>query len=372
MMAKIVVSKPYLDSKERKAVMGVLKSGMLAQGPKVAELEKKFAEKIGTKYCIALNSGTAALHAGLYGLGIKEDDEVITTPFTFVATANPIIMLGAKPIFVDVDEKTCNIDLTKIEEKITPKTKAILPVHLYGLCCDMDSINAIAKKHNLVVFEDACQSHNAKYKGKFAGNLSNAGAFSLYATKNMMSGEGGLLTTNSEEVMERAKRFRQHGMQQSGDYAYIDLGYNYRLTDVLASIALVQLDRLDTFTNKRQKNAKYLIKNLKGIKGLVLPRIDKDYESCWHQFTIRITNEFPISRDEFIAKLKENEIFPGIYYPKPLHLHPQFQKLGYKGGDFPVAEKLAKEVVSLPVHPLLKKEDLDRIVSVIKLVSEGK
>ncbi|PIU02642.1 MAG: aminotransferase DegT, partial [Candidatus Diapherotrites archaeon CG09_land_8_20_14_0_10_32_12] len=258
-MAKIVVSKPYLDSKERKAVMGVLKSGILAQGPKVVELEKRFAEKVGTKYCIALNSGTAALHAGLYGLKIGQGDEVITTPFTFVATANPIIMLGAKPIFVDVDEKTFNIDPTKIEEKITPKTKAILPVHLYGLCCDMDSINAIAKKHNLVVLEDACQSHNAKYKGKFAGNLSNAGAFSLYATKNMMSGEGGLLTTNSEEVMERAQRFRQHGMQQSGDYAYIDLGYNYRLTDVLASIALVQLDRLDTFTNKRQKNAKYLI-----------------------------------------------------------------------------------------------------------------
>ena len=371
-MAKIVVSKPYLDNKERKAVMNVLKSGMLAQGPKVAELEKRFAEKVGTKFCVALNSGTAAIHAGLYGLGIGNGDEVITTPFTFVATANPAIMLNAKPIFVDVDEKTFNIDVNKIEGKITSKTKAILPVHLYGRCSDMDSINEIAKKHNLVVLEDACQSHNAKYKGKFAGNLADAGAFSLYATKNMMSGEGGLLTTNSEEVCERAKRFRQHGMRQSGDYAYLDLGYNYRLTDVLASIALVQLNRLDKFTKKRQKNAKYLLKNLKGIKGLILPVIDKDYEPCWHQFTICITNEFPISRDDFVAKLKAQEVFPGIYYPKPLHLHPQFQKLGYNIGAFPVSEMLAKEVVSLPVHPLLKKEDLERMVNVVKLISEGK
>jgi len=365
-MAKIVVSKPYLDNKERKVVNDVLKSGMLAQGPKVAELEKKFAEKVGTKYCVALNSGTAALHTGLYGLGVEKDDEVITTPFTFVATANPAIMLGAKPVFVDVDEKTFNIDPKKIEEKITSKTKAIIPVHLYGRCCDMDAINKIAKDHNLVVLEDACQSHNAKYKGKYAGNLGTAGAFSLYATKNMMSGEGGLLTTDSEEVYERAKRFRQHGMRQTGDYAYIDIGYNYRLTDVLASIALVQLDRLDKFTEKRQKNAKYLLKNLKGIKGLILPNVDKDYEQCWHQFTIKITSDFPITRDEFVAKLKELEIFSGIYYPKPLHLHPHFQKFGYKEGDFPVAEKLAKEVVSLPVHPLLKREDLNKMLIVIK------
>ena len=367
-MSKIAVSKPYLDSKERKAVMDVLKSGMLAQGPKVAELEKRFAEKVGTKYCVALNSGTAALHAGLYGLNVQAGDEVITTPFTFVASANPAIMLGAKPIFVDVDEKTFNIDPNLIKEKITEKTKAILPIHLYGRCSDMDAINKIAKEHNLVVLEDACQAHNAKYKEKYAGNLGDAGAFSLYATKNMMSGEGGLLTTNSEEVMDRAKRFRQHGMKQSGDYAYVDLGYNYRLTDVLASIALVQLDRLDKFTQKRQKNAKYLLKALKGIKGLILPDIDKDYEPCWHQFTIRITTEYPISRDEFVAKLKEQEIFSGIYYPKPLHLHPQFQKLGYKEGDFPVSEKLAKEVVSLPVHPLLTKENLDRMIGVIKAI----
>lgn len=367
-MTKIVVSKPYLDGKERKAVMDVLKSGMLAQGPKVAELEKRFAEKMGTKYCVALNSGTAALHAGLYGLGVEQGHEVITTPFTFVATANPSIMLGAKPVFVDIDEKTFNIDVNKINEKITSKTKAILPVHLYGRCCDMDEINKIASEKNLVVLEDACQSHNAKYKGKHSGNLGHAGAFSLYATKNMMSGEGGLLTTNSEEVCDRTKRFRQHGMRQSGDYAYIDLGYNYRLTDVLASIALVQLDRLDKFTLKRQKNAKYLLRNLAGIKGLVLPNIDKDYEHCWHQFTIRITPEFPITRDEFVAKLKEQETFVGIYYPKPLHLHPHFQKLGYKEGDFPVAEKLAKEVVSLPIHPLLTKEDLNRMTDVIKSI----
>lgn len=364
----IVVSKPYIDNKEINAVKQVLKSGMIVQGPRVAELEKRFTEKVGTKYCVALNSGTAAIHAGLYGLGIEQGDEVITTPFTFVATANPVIMLNAKPIFVDVDENTFNIDPKQIEGAITSKTKAILPVHLYGRCSDMDSINEVAKKHNLAVLEDACQSHNAKYKGKYAGNLADAGAFSLYATKNMMSGEGGLLTTNSEEVYERAKRFRQHGMRQSGDYAYLDLGYNYRLTDVLASIALVQLDRLDKFTQKRQKNAKYLLKNISGIKGLILPNIDKDYEHCYHQFTIRITSEFPISRDEFVAKLKEQEIFSGIYYPKPLHLHPQFQKLDYKEGDFPVAEKLAKEVVSLPIHPLLKKEDLERVVSVIKSI----
>ena len=365
-MDKLFVAKPYIGDEEKNAVMRVLESGMLAQGPKVAELEKNFAEKFGVKYAIAVNSGTAAIHTALFSLGIKPGDEVITTPFTFVATANPIIMLGAKPVFVDVDEKTFNINPDLIKTKINNKTKAIIPVHLYGLPADMNKINKIADDNNLKVLEDACQAHGAKYNNKFAGNLGDVGAFSFYATKNMMCGEGGIITTNSEEIYEASKRFRQHGMRQSGDYAYIHLGYNYRITDLLASIAVEQLKRLDDFTKKRQENANYLKENLKDVRGIILPYVPEGSEHVWHQFTIRVTSDYAMSREELVLKLKENNIYPGVYYPKPLHLHQHFQKLGYKKGDFPVAEQLSKEVLSLPIHPLLSKEDLDKIVKVIR------
>jgi dTDP-4-amino-4,6-dideoxygalactose transaminase len=279
-------------------------------------------------------------------------------------------MQGAKPVFVDIDEKTFNINTKLIKQKITKNTKAILPVHLYGLCSDMSEINKLAKEYNLKIIEDACQAHLSKYNNIYAGNLGDVGAFSLYATKNMMCSEGGLLTTNSDEVYNRVKRFRQHGMNQVGNYDYLDLGYNYRLTDINAAIALVQLNRLEKFTKKRQSNAKFLLKELKDIPGLILPKVPKNQEHCWHQFTVRITSDFPLTRGEFISKLKEEGIIPGIYYPKPLHLHPNFIKLGYKEGDFPVAEKLAKEVVSLPIHPQLNKNDLIKIVKVIKKLGD--
>jgi len=359
----ISISKPLIGKEEKEAVLKVLDSGMLAQGPRVKEFEEKFAEFCKTKYAIAMNSGTAALHTALYSMGIKSGDEVITVPFTFVATANCIIMQGAKPVFVDVKEDTFNIDIKEIEKKITKKTKAILPVDLYGQIYDYDNLKKIAEKYNLVILEDACQAVGAELDGKKAGNFGDTAAFSFYATKNMITGEGGMITTNNEKFAEMAKRFRHHGQSEQTKYEYHDLGYNYRMMDIQAAIGLEQLKKINNLTEKRIQNAEYLSKNLKNVKGITVPFVNKNAKHVFHQYTIKVN---PAIRDKLIGSLKEKEIGTGIYYPKPLHLHPFFTKLGYKQGDFPVAEKLSKQVISLPVHPALTKEELDKIIRAIK------
>jgi len=359
----ISISKPLIGKEEKEAVLKVLDSGMLAQGPKVKEFEEKFAEFCGAKYAIAVNSGTAALHAALYSMGIKSGDEVITVPFTFVATANCIIMQGAKPVFVDVDEKTFNIDVKQIEKKITKKTKAILPVDLYGQIYNYPELKKIAEKYNLVILEDACQAVGAELDGKKAGTFGDTSAFSFYATKNMITGEGGMITTNNEKFAEMAKRFRHHGQSEQTRYEYYDLGYNYRMMDIQAAIGLEQLKKINNLTNKRIENALYLTKNLKDVKGIEVPFVKKNAKHVFHQYTIKVN---PVIRDRLVSYLKEKEIGTGIYYPKPLHLHPFFTKLGYKQGDFPVAEKLSKQVISLPVHPALTKDELDKIIKAIK------
>lgn len=367
-MRQINISKPIIEKEEIRAVNKVLRSGMIVQGPKTLELEKKFAKYCGTKYAVAFNSGTAALHAGLYALGIKEDDEVITTPFTFVATANPILMQGAKVIFADISEEDFNLDPQKVQKKITSKTKAIIPVDLYGQIYNYPEIKKIARAHNLKILEDACQAVGATYKKKKAGNFGDVSAFSLYATKNIMSGEGGLITTNSRLIQEKCRRFRHHGQSEQTHYLYHDLGYNYRMTDLAAAIALEQLKKVERFNQKRISNAQKLIQGLKDIPGLILPTIKKNYQHVFHQFTVRVTRGFKLNRDELINYLKKKGIICGIYYPKPLHLHPHFKRMGYKKGDFPVAEKVSGEVISLPVHPSLSSSDLDYILKVIKLI----
>ena len=241
----ICISKPIIEKEEIDNVMKVMNSGMLAQGVQVGKLEKQFATYCGAKHAIAVNSGTAALHTALYASGIRAGYEVITTPFTFVATANAIIMCWAKPVFVDVEKDTFNIDPFKIIAAITKRTKAIIPINLFGQCANYNVIKQLADIHNLKIIEDACQSHGAKYCGKFSGNLVDAGCFSFYATKNMMCGEGGIITTNNSDFAELCKRFRHHGQSVNTQYEYYDLGYNYRMTDLQASIALVQLKKLD-------------------------------------------------------------------------------------------------------------------------------
>src|SRR5262245_56295138 len=258
----IYMAKPQIGDDEKKAVMEVLDSGIIAQGPRVKAFEEGFAAMCGTKHAIATTSGTTALHVALLAHGIGRDDEVITSAFTFIASANSILFVGAKPVFVDIDPRTFNIDPSKIEAAITKKTKAILPVHLYGLSCDMDPIIRIAEKHGLVVIEDACQSHGAQYRGQKVGSF-GTGTFSLYPTKNITSAEGGMITTNDAAVDEKCRVLRQHGMRTR--YYHDELGYNFRMTDIHAAIGLAQLQKLEKFNAQRQTNARFLSENLKGV-----------------------------------------------------------------------------------------------------------
>ncbi|MDP3766296.1 MAG: DegT/DnrJ/EryC1/StrS family aminotransferase [Nanoarchaeota archaeon] len=358
----IPIARPFIGDEEIQAVTDVLKSGMIAQDGRVSEIEEEFARLCGTKYAVAVNSGTAALHTALKIAGIKKGDEVITTPFTFIATANTILMQGAKPVFADVIGDTFNIDPKKIKEKVTSKTKAIVAVDLYGHLCDYDEIGRIAEKNKLIVVEDACQSINAEYKGKKAGSFGSISAFSFYATKNITCGEGGILTTENKDYAENARLFRQHGRSNLSAYDYSDVGYNYRMTDISASILLVQLKKLDFVTKKRIENADCLNKGLGKIKGIKVPIAKKGYKHVFHQYTLRVEDNFKLNRDELMSRLNKKGIGCGIYYPKPLHLCQHIKKLGYKEGDFPVAEKLSKQVLSLPIHPNVTKEQLRYII----------
>lgn len=358
----IPIAKPFIGDEEIRAVSEVLKSGIIAQGPKVRELEEKFAKFCGTKYAVALNSGTAALHTALHAAGIKQGDEAITTPFTFISTANTILMLGAKPVFADIDEGTFNINPEKIKDKITEKTKAILTVDLYGNLCDYDKISKIAEGGSIIIITDSCQAIDAEYNKKKAGSFGDMGAFSFYATKNITCGEGGILTTNNKEYAENAELFRQHGRSKMTTYDYADLGYNYRMTDICASILLEQLKKIHIITKKRIENAEYLSNGLEKIKGIKAPIVEKNHKHVFHQYTIKVGDNFKLSRDELIGHLNKKGISSAVYYPKPLHLCKHFRKFGYKEGDFPVAEKLSKQVLSLPVHPYVTKEQLDLII----------
>jgi perosamine synthetase len=352
----IPISKPFIGEAEKQAVLEVLESGMLVQGPRAAKLESKFAALCGTSQAIATSSGTTALHVALLAHGIGPEDEVITTPFTFIASVNCILYVGAKPVFVDVEEDTFNIDPALIEAAITRKTKAILPVHLYGYPCNMDALMAIAQKHKLIIIEDACQAVGASYHGKKVGSF-GTGCFSLYATKNIMAGEGGMVTTDDETVAQRCKMIRNHGMQRR--YYHDMLGYNFRITDLHAAIGLVQIERLDEFTEKRKENATYFNTHLKSVK---IPNVRPGYEHVWHQYTIRLDGGR--DRDAAIKKLNDAGIGTGIFYPIPAnkqaHLAEEYGKM-----SLPVAEQLANEVISLPVHPQLSQANLDSIVEAV-------
>jgi len=352
----IPIAAPFISEGEKAAVLNVLNSGMLVQGPWTAKLEKRFAEACGVRHAIAVSSGTAALHLALLANDIVPGDEVITSPFTFIASANSILFLGAKPVFVDIDEETFNIDHAQIEKAITPRTKAIMPVHLYGYMCDMDPIQSIAYKHGLRIIEDACQAVGATHKGRKAGSF-GTGAFSLYATKNVMCGEGGMITTDDDVVAERCRMLRNHGMRRR--YHHEMLGYNYRMTDILAAIGLVQVDRLAEFTEKRRSNAAYLSN---GIEGAVTPRVRDGYGHVWHQYTVRVHKG--CDRDGAVRWLNEAGVGTGIFYPIPAHLQRYMREIV---GDvaMPVAERLAREVISLPVHPQLNPADLDTIISAV-------
>jgi perosamine synthetase len=352
----IPISKPYIGEAEKMAVMEVLDSGMLAQGPRTARFEERFAQICGVKQAVATSSGTTALQIALLANGIGEGDEVITTPFTFIASANSILFTGAKPVFVDIDEETFNIDPRLVERAITPRTKAIMPVHLYGYVCDMGALQAIADKHNLRIIEDACQAVGATCQGKTAGSF-GTGCFSLYATKNVMSGEGGMITTNDDALAEHCRLLRNHGMKRR--YYHDMLGFNFRMTDLCAAIGLAQLDRLEDFTAKRRANASYFNSR---IESVIAPKVREGYGHVWHQYTIRVN----AGRDRDVAAKQLNDagIGTGIFYPIPAHQQEYMRQIVGEV-QLPVAEKLAEEVISLPVHPQLSQDDLDAIVTAV-------
>lgn len=346
----IPISKPEIGKEEIAAVTRVLESGMLAQGEVVEEFEDKFAAYIGTDNAIATNSGTSALHTALAAQGIKEGDEVITTAFSFFATASCVLMQNATPVFVDIDPKTYNIDQALIEAKISDRTKAIIPVHLYGQPCEMREIRDIAKANNLAVIEDAAQAHGAEYKAKKVGAIGDIGVFSFYSTKNIITGEGGMITTDNEEIAERARLIRNHG--QSRRYFHDCLGYNYRMTNIAAAIGLVQLKKIDTLSLRRMSNARYYGEQLNVKKPFVSPNV----KHVFHQYTIRVKD-----RDKFQAHLERNGVGYGIYYPVPLSSQPLFDS----NELFEVAELASKEVISIPVNPSLKRVDVEKVVKVV-------
>ena len=357
-MKDIPIAKPIIDRKDIKAVIKVMQSGGLAQGPQVASFEDKFSELVEGRNCVAVNSGTSALHLALLALGIGPGDEVIVPSFTFAATANSVALTGAKPVFVDIDPVTYNIDPNLIESAITKRTKAIQVVHLYGLPADMSNILAIARKHDLLVVEDAAQAHLASIKGKPVGTFGDAAAFSFYPTKNMTSGEGGMIVLRNLEQARICKLLRNQGMEKR--YQNEVVGFNLRMTDIHAAIGISHLKKVHNWTRIRQENAGYL--NGK-ITSVVTPFTPQGYSHVFHQYTVRVRK----NREEFSAKLTELGIGNSVYYPTQVHKLPSFAlKLELKH-----TEDATMQVLSLPIHPSLSKKDLNRIADAVNRVGES-
>lgn len=339
----------------------VMSSSRFILGDHVKKLENNVAEYVNAKYGIGVANGSDAIHIALQAFGVKEGDEVITTTFTFFATAGSIARLGAKPVFVDIDPETFNIDPNKIEEAITEKTKAIIPVHLYGQAADMDPIMEIARKHNLIVVEDAAQAIGAEYKGKKIGEIGDATTYSFFPTKNLGAyGDGGMVVTSNEEAAEQMRIIRVHGSKPK--YYHQILGYNSRLDEMQAAVLNVKFPHLNTWSEKRKQNADHYTRLInERLDGVVKPPVEREYNKhVFHQYTLRVEK-----RDELQAFLKENGVASMVYYPVPLHLQPVFAYLGYKEGDFPVAEKACKEALSLPMFPELKLEQQEYIIEQI-------
>jgi perosamine synthetase len=354
-----------LGREEIAAVTAVLESGMLASGNRVTEFEKKFAGYCGVPYAVAVNNGTAALHAALLAAGIGPGDEVIVPAFTFYATASSVLMCGATPVFADVDDRSFNIVPGEIARKITSQTKAVIGVHLFGLPFDVLAVQDICSRHNLILIEDAAQAHGATLNGRRAGSFGDLACFSFYATKNMMTGEGGMVTTGNKALFDHLRLIINHG--QSEKYLHTCLGYNYRMTDISAALGLSQLERVEEFNEQRRRNAEYYNNHI-SVKGLVTPAGVPGTKPVFHQYVLRVTNDFPMSRTEFMDYLKMNSIGSAIHYPVPLHRQPVFG-LHNDPDPCPVSTRLAGEVISLPVYPSLSEDQRTYICETINRVT---
>jgi len=350
----IPIARPQMGDEEKELVWSAMSSGALAQGSRVRELEERFADFVGVPHAVATSSGTTALHLALMASEVGAGDEVITVPFTFFASASTVLFTGARPVFVDVDEATFNIDVAQIEAAITPRTRAILPVSLYGQPADLPAIAEIAERHGLALVEDAAQSHGAAIGDRRSGSW-GAGCFSFYPTKNMTTGEGGMVTTADPAVADRARLLREHGMRVR--YQHEMVGFNFRMTDIHASIGLAQLTKLPGYNaRRRQIAARYDAE----LRGVVAPRVHPGVTHVYHQYTIRVNR-----RDEFVELLKQRGVGTGIYYPIPVHRQKPFLELGYGDQRFPVSERLCGEVVSIPVHPSLTDDEVETVIAAV-------
>jgi dTDP-4-amino-4,6-dideoxygalactose transaminase len=359
---------PYLDLKAQlkplrseldAAIARTLDNCSFCLGPDVAQFEKDFATFCGAQQALGFNSGTSALHVAMRLLNVGPGDEVITTPYTFIATSWAISYCGAKPVYVDIDPATFNLDPKKIEAAITPRTKAVLPVHLYGLPFDVDAIAAVCQKHNLPFVEDAAQAHGAKYKGRTVGTFGAVSCFSFYPAKNLGAcGEGGALVTNDNALTARAKSLREHG--STVRYHHDEVGYNYRLEGIQGAVLGVKLKHLAAWQRGRQRVAARYAELLKDTP-LQLPTVPAGYESAWHLYTVRSPR-----RDELKKHLDENRIGNAVHYPMPLHLQKAYASLGHKAGDFPMAEQASREVLSLPMFAELTDAQIERVATVVK------
>ncbi len=349
-----------IKSEVNEAIQHVIEKNAFAGGPFVEKFEGHFAEYCQTKHAIGVSSGTSALWLIMLAMNIGAGDEVITTPNTFIATAEAISFTGATPVFVDIDENSHTIDPAVIEAAITPRTKAIVPVHLFGQPADMDAILRIAQKHQLLVIEDACQAHGAMYNGKRAGSMGDAAAFSFYPGKNLGAyGEAGGVTTNNDDIAQKVRILRDHG--QSKKYYHDYIGWNGRMDGIQGAVLNVKLNYIDQWNDMRRKNAQRYDALLADVPGVIAPE-EMDYaRHVYHLYAIRMAN-----RDEIIENLKKKNIFCGIHYPVPLHLQKAYQSLGYKKGDFPIAEKCAAEYISLPMFPELSDAQIETVVAEIK------
>ena len=366
-------SRPWIDDTEIEAVSQVLASKWISTGNRVREFERAFAEYLGVKHAIAVSSCTAALHLSLVVAGIGRGDEVITTPYTFTATAEAIRYVDAKPVFVDIHPDTLNIDTSKIEQAVTSRTKAILPVHIAGVPCDMDALQEICNTHNLTLIDDAAHAIPTEYKGQYIGNLGDLSAFSFYANKNLTTGEGGMITTNSDAFAELLRTMRLHGIDKDAwsrqsqrniwHYDIATEGYKYNMTDIQAAMGVCQLMKLNKQHERRRNFAQMYQTELAKFPQINTPIApDNPREHAWHLYIIQLNTG---NRDEFVAALREANIECSVHYI-PLHLFDFYQeRYGYRAGDFPSAEAAFERVVSLPLHPGLTEDDIHTVINAI-------
>ena len=361
----IPLAQPDIGEEEIRLVNEVLRSGWLSMGPKVGEFEQLFANYIGTKHAIAVNSGTSGLHLCINAIGIKNGDEVITSPFSFIASGNCIIFEGGKPVFVDIDPDTLNIDAESIEAAITKNTKAILPVHVFGQPCEMDTIMDIAGDHDLAVVEDACEAMGAEYNGQKAGTFGDASVFAFYPNKQMTTGEGAMIVTDDDNIAKLCRSLRNQGRSEDEEWLnHVRLGYNYRLDEMSCALGIEQLNRIDELVDKRAKVAVEYTKQLGSVDGVTTQHLDPKVKMSWFVYVVQVNEA--INRNKIMEYLKEHGVSCRPYFT-PIHLQPFYREMfGYKEGDFPICEKVCDSTIALPFYGNLDKETIGQVCSVLK------